>query len=124
MLDAPPTAQGTSPARWARPRRQLARLMLLVVHLAVGFAALAADARAEAGPGFSHIEGATDGCAGGHDHASCQFCRLLGSTPDPTTPCDPPHERPSPVLALPPAEDLPAKTAFEPSAGSRAPPLD
>ena len=124
MPDAPISSQRTRYAPCSRPRRQLARLTLLLIHLAVGFAALAADARAEQGPGFSHFEAGTDDCTGGHDHVNCQFCRLLGSSPDPAPRCDAPHEWALPVVAPPPADDRPANPVSGPFAGPRAPPLD
>ena len=124
MPDAQAAPQSTRSTRCTRPRRRLARLTLLLVHMAVGFVALAADARAEEGPGVSHFENAADRCAGGHDHASCQFCRLLASSLDRAARSETPEERAAPLLLPRPTDDHPAKTPSGPFAGSRAPPLD
>lgn len=124
MPDAQTAPQSTRSTRCARPPRRLARLALLLVYMAVGFVALAADARAEEGPGVSHFETAADRCAGGHDHASCQFCRLIGSSLDRAARSDAPEELAAPLLPPRPTDDHPAKAPCGPFAGSRAPPLD
>lgn len=62
------------------PIRRLLAATSLLLHLLMVGAAPLAEARAEVGTATAvHIEAEGKLCSPGHDHFTCQFCRILGA---------------------------------------------
>lgn len=106
------------------PKRRLLAAMSLLLHLFMVGAAPLAEARAEAGSDWAvHIEAEGKVCSPGHDHSTCQFCRILGGDlPVPTS-----TTGPGGTVSTIPSQGFDARTAprttlFAHLLGPRAPP--